>query len=54
MDFEQNQLKLRKLVAQKIRKDSQRDLRQALEFHFATETSPKGVSETLEAREDGR
>lgn len=35
MEYEQRLSKLRKLAALKVRKDNQRDLRLALEHHFA-------------------
>ncbi len=50
MEYEQRQLKMRKHAALKVRKDSQRDLRLALEHHFA-DTVVQSVSETRETRE---
>lgn len=50
MDYEQRQSKMRKLAALKVRKDSQRDLRLALEQHFADNTT-QSVSNERETRE---
>jgi len=50
MEYEQHQSKMRKLATLKVRKDSLRELRLALQDHFANATE-QSISEGHKAHE---